>query len=272
LRVSGKDAQDFLQNLITTDVDGLPAEEARPGALLTPQGKILFDFLIWRDGDAFVLETDAEQREPLIRRLTMYKLRAAVDLAPGPEGVTVFWGEDAASGSITDGAFAKAGVALSRSAGNETKGASVLPEDAYHGLRTAAGLPVSGADFALQDAFPHDVLFDKSGGLSFRKGCYVGQEVVSRMQHRGTARRRTVLVRAQGPLPPSGTEITADGKPVGSLGTVLGENGLAIVRIDRVGDALARNVPLLAGGVPVELTLAPWTELNFPTEAQEADH
>ncbi len=277
IRISGTDAQDFLQNLITTDVDGLPEREARPGALLTPQGKILFDFLIWRDGAGFMLETDLEQRDALIRRLTMYKLRAAVELLPDAQGVTVFWGEDSGRGSILDAAFAKAGVALSRSAGQVDlaqdlqEAAEGNGEQAYHALRITAGLPVSGRDFALQDAFPHDLLFDKSDGVSFRKGCYVGQEVVSRMQHRGTARRRTVVVSAEAALPAPGTDIMAADKPVGTLGSVEDKSGLAIVRIDRVGDALSRGLPLLAAGVPVRLDLPGWTGLNFPTETQEAE-
>jgi len=268
IRLTGKDAQDFLQGLITTDIDSLPEGEARPGALLTPQGKILFDFLIWRDGEGFFVETETAQREALMRRLTMYKLRAAVEIAAGPQdGVSVFWGEDAGKGAVTDAAFAKAGIALTRAPGKLDDG----PEAAYHVLRTEAGIPMSGHDYALQDAFPHDVLLDQTNGLSFRKGCYVGQEVVSRMQHRGTARRRVAIVSGEAALPASGTEITAGGKPVGTLGSVFGNKGLAIVRIDRVGDALARGVPLSAGDVAVSLTLPAWSGLSFPVEAEEAE-
>lgn len=268
IRISGKDAQDFLHSLITTDVEGLPEKEARPGALLTPQGKILFDFLIWRDGEGFVVETDAGQRDALAKRLTMYKLRAAVDLAALPDdGVTVFWGDEADQGAIVDGGFAKAGTALSRTPGRHTDG----PAEAYQALRIAAGLVVSGEDYALQDAFPHDILLDKNGGLSFRKGCYVGQEVVSRMQHRGTARRRVAHVAADAALPAAGTEITANGKPVGTLGSVSDKNALAIVRIDRVGDAVANGVPLLAGDVEVTIALPAWTGLTFPAEAEGAE-
>jgi folate-binding protein YgfZ len=272
IRLTGKDAQDFLQGLITTDIDGLPEGEARPGALLTPQGKILFDFLVWRDGDGFVIETESAQRDALMRRLTMYKLRAAVDIAAGPEnGVTVFWGDDvdkaSGAGAVKDAAFAKAGIALTRAPGKQADG----PEEAYHALRIEAGVPMSGHDYALQDAFPHDVLLDQTNGLSFRKGCYVGQEVVSRMQHRGTARRRVAIVSGEAALPASGTEIIAGGKPVGTLGSVSGNKGLAIVRIDRVGDALAHGVPLSVGEVTVSLALPAWSGLSFPVKAEEAE-
>ncbi|MGO8079293.1 CAF17-like 4Fe-4S cluster assembly/insertion protein YgfZ [Rhizobium leguminosarum] len=268
LFVSGAEAQSFLQNLITTDIAALGADEARPGALLTPQGKILFDFMIWQDGDGYMIETDAGQRDGLLKRLTMYKLRAAVTLVPSTEeGVTASWGEDAEGArGARDSRFAKAGVTLTRRAGRHGDGAEAL----YDVLRISHGIVTSGSDFALQDAFPHDVLMDFNGGLSFRKGCYVGQEVVSRMQHRGTARRRVVTVSAATDLPGTGTEITAAGKPVGTLGSVDGGNGLAIVRIDRAGAAMAAGTPLLAGDTPVSLVLPAWSGLVFPTSGDEA--
>ena len=262
VRVSGADAEAFLQNLITTDVVSLPDAEARPGALLTPQGKILFDFMIWRDGAAFLMETDADQTDALVRRLTMYKLRAPVDIAAvDEEGVEVVWGEDGDVAGPVDSRFAKIGVRLVRLAGHS---ATDVPTADYERLRVEAGAAVSGVDFALSDAFPHDVLMDLNGGLSFRKGCYVGQEVVSRMQHRGTARRRLVQIVAETALPPSGTDITAGGKTIGTLGTVTGQSGLAIVRTDRVGAALASGTPLAAGDVSVTAQLPEWTGLSFP--------
>ncbi|MEK1892326.1 MAG: folate-binding protein YgfZ [Rhizobium sp.] len=264
IRVSGSEAQSFLQNLITTDIAALSADEARPGALLTPQGKILFDFMIWRDGDGFVIETDDHQRDALLKRLTMYKLRAAVDLSPAGEGVTVSWGNT--NNGLADSRFIKAGITLVRKPGQH--GTDDL--EAYDAMRIANGIAVSGQDYALQDAFPHDVLMDFNGSLSFKKGCYVGQEVVSRMQHRGTARRRVVTVKAEVALPPSRTEITAAGKPVGALGSVVGKGGLAIVRIDRAGEAMAAHTPLLAGDTSVTLELPAWTGLTFPSTADEA--
>ena len=137
-------------------------------------------------------------------------------------------------------------------------------------LRIASGIVVSGADYVPQDAFPHDVLLDRNGGLSFKKGCYVGQEVVSRMQHRGTPRRRVVIVSAETALPPSGTTITANEKAIGALGTVQGRSALAIVRIDKAGEAMANEIPLLAGEVAVSVVLPEWTGLTFPTSADEA--
>ncbi|WDZ77688.1 folate-binding protein YgfZ [Ensifer adhaerens] len=267
--VSGKDAEDLLQGLITTDLDALAPDEARPGALLTPQGKILFDFMISRDGDGLRLETAREQVEALLKRLAMYKLRSAVNLSIDTSAaVTVIFDEAAPDGAYRDHRFEKAGIALFRAysdAAGDTAGVEELER-----LRIAAGIASAGSDYAAQDAFPHDVLLDKNGGLSFKKGCYVGQEVVSRMQHRSTPRRRIVIVAAETALPPTGTTITADGKAIGTLGTVQGRSALAIVRIDKAGEAMAHDVPLLAGEVPVRLVLPEWTGLTFPTSADEA--
>ena len=262
IRVSGTGATEFLQNLITTDVEALGSGEARPGALLTPQGKILFDFLISRAGDGYLLETDAEQQDALTRRLTMYKLRAPVDLkAEGKKGISLYWNEAAPEGSVQDARFAKAGVALHRLPGPSASGET----STYDALRVAHGIASSGIDYALQDAFPHDVLMDVNDGVSFRKGCFVGQEVVSRMKHRGKARRRVVRVSAESTLPASGTDILAGGKPMGALGTVSGNNALAIIRIDRAADAMASGLEITAGGVPVSVALPEWSGLSFPS-------
>ncbi len=267
ISVTGKDAEDLLQGLITTDLDQLPADEARPGALLTPQGKILFDFIVTRDADGLRLETGVEQAEALLKRLTMYKLRAAVTLAlTSPAPVTV--SRDADAGGYRDYRFTAAGTPLYRHYGDVPDAAS--DTTGYEDLRIASGIAVSGADYALQDAFPHDVLLDLNGGLSFRKGCYVGQEVVSRMQHRGTARRRVVLVAGDGPLPDTGTPITVNDRPIGTLGSVSGRSGLAIVRIDKAGEAMAEGRPILCGPVAVSLSLPGWSGLSFPGAADEA--
>lgn len=261
IEITGKDAQEFLNNLITTDVETLQPDEVRAGALLTPQGKILFDFLVSRHEDGFVLETDSSQLDALVRRLTMYKLRAAVDIKSGAqEGISVFWDSETPAAAKLDSRFAKAGIQLYRLAGSSATGSV----DDYDDLRITAGVVHSGLDYALQDAFPHDVLMDVNDGVSFKKGCFVGQEVVSRMKHRGTARRRVTIVAADSTLPASGTELTANGKPLGTLGTVCGNKALAIVRIDRVAEAVAANTPVLAADIPVTLSLPQWSGLAFP--------
>ncbi len=261
IRVSGTGATDFLQNLITPDLDSLPNGEARAGALLTPQGKIMFEFLIWRSDDGYVLETGSDQQDQLLRRLTMYKLRAPVQLtADEQSGVSVYWDETAPAGAVKDSRFSKAGIDLYRMPGTS----SAQDASSYHQLRVAHGIVVAGLDYQLQDAFPHDVLMDVNEGVSFRKGCFVGQEVVSRMKHRGTARRRVVTVTADTDLPDSGTEILAAGKPLGVLGTVCGKQGLAIIRTDRAADAMASGADITAGSATVTVALPGWSGLSFP--------
>ena len=142
--------------------------------------------------------------------------------------------------------------------------------EAWDRLRIAHGVAESGSDYEAGDAFPHDVLLDQNEGVGFRKGCYVGQEVVSRMQHRGTARRRVLLVRGEAPLPASGTELTVDGRSIGALGTVVGAEGLAILRIDKAKEAIDAGTPILAGEVPVAVSIPPGVGFGFP-EAAAAD-
>ncbi|MGP2491831.1 CAF17-like 4Fe-4S cluster assembly/insertion protein YgfZ [Mesorhizobium sp. PUT5] len=266
ITVSGPDAEHFLQNILTVDLEALKPGEAKPGALLSPQGKILFDFLVSRVGEnGFCLECRADVADDFMRRLTLYRLRAKAEIAKADQGlVAISWDDDSAfsetdSPWLVDMRFA--GGAVRRSYG-EAGGEGDLA--AWHAFRIAHGVAEGGEDYQLGDAFPHDVLLDQTGGVGFRKGCYVGQEVVSRMQHRGTARRRVLLVSAEAPLPAPGTELTVDGRPVGTLGSTSGMSGLAIARIDRVKAALDAGKPILAADVPVALSIPDWATFSFP--------
>ena len=271
IRLEGADAQHFLQNLITTNVDAIEPGEAWPAALLTPQGKILFDFLISKSGETgYDCDIRTDQTADFIRRLTLYKLRAAVEFnLLKDQPVIAGWDGEAPQGALRDRRFPEAArVWRLYAAGSELDAEPA----AWNALRIAHGVAESGSDFALSDVFPHDVLMDRNGGVDFRKGCYVGQEVVSRMQHRGTARRRVVTLTAQSDLPArpgndnsneDELSILAGGKPVGSLGSTAGGSALAIVRTDRVADALSQGTPLTVGETRVTLSLPGWTGLSF---------
>lgn len=261
VRITGPDAEKLLQDVLTPDLGKLDGGNALPGALLTPQGKIMFDFVIGRDGaDGFLIDIDREHAEAFAKRMALYKLRAKAEIGID-EALTVgaCWREKPPEGALRDLRF-RENEPVYRLYGNDIQGND---RDGYTRLRLAHGVAESGADFALSDVFPHDVLMDLNGGVSFRKGCFVGQEVVSRMQHRGTARRRLALVTADEALPASGTEITAGGKTIGTLGTVLGSDGLAIVRTDRAGSAVDAGTPVTAGDVTVRLSLPEWTGLQM---------
>ncbi|MEO3998647.1 folate-binding protein YgfZ [Mesorhizobium sp. CAU 1732] len=274
--IDGPDAEHFLQNILTTDLDALGAQEAKPGALLTPQGKILFDFVISRNGaTGFRLDSRAEIGDDFIRRLAMYRLRAKVEISKAEQQlVAARWDFDSVASRpesiwLTDSRF-PAGAKVERGYG-EAFAATDATEADWTALRVAHGIVESGSDYALSDAFPHDVLFDEIGGVGLRKGCYVGQEVVSRMQHRGTARRRVMLVSAGTDLPPGGTDVRANDRSIGTLGSAAGGNGLAIMRIDRVKDALAAGHAITADGVPVTLSIPPWARYTFPVDAAAGD-
>ncbi|WP_312794114.1 folate-binding protein YgfZ [Tianweitania sp.] len=269
--VTGPEAEDFLQNILTLDLLTLQAGEARPGALLTPQGKILFDFLISRINGGFRLECRSDIAADFARRLMMYRLRAKVEISVEDESlVQIGWGDKSASSqsgsSVLDRRFPD--VSVSRFYDADLSASAAL--DKWAAFRVAQGVAESGSDYELSDAFPHDVLLDQNGGVGFKKGCYVGQEVVSRMQHRGTARRRMLIATADAALPAFGTPITVDGRPVGTMGSSTGASGLALVRLDKVKSAVDRGVPLLAGETSVTLSIPAWAKFGFP-EATAAE-
>jgi folate-binding protein YgfZ len=272
ISVSGPDAEHFLQNIVTADLDTLKQSEAKPSALLAPQGKILFDFLVSRNGaDAFRLECRADVADDFVRRLTLYKLRAKVEISKQDESlVTVSWGSDS-SPSETDSSWLRdMRFPLSAPAWRSYEAREAGDVSAWHAFRIANGVAESGADYALGDAFPHDVLLDQMSGVGFRKGCYVGQEVVSRMQHRGTARRRVLIVSGDALLAP-GSEIVANGRPIGTLGSTSGGKGLAILRIDRVKDALDAGQTIQAGGVAVTVAIPDWAAFKYPEQTSSED-
>ena len=270
IALSGPDAEHFLQNIVTVDLDALAAAEARPGALLTSQGKILFDFLVSRAGEnALVLECRADVADDFVRRLMLYRLRAKVDISRQKQApVAISWETDSTADSpgLHDKRFTDRIFRFHR--GLPAADADVA---AWHAFRIASGVAESGTDYELGDAFPHDVLLDELGGVGFRKGCYVGQEVVSRMQHRGTARRRFLIADAETDLPAPGTAVTAGGRSIGALGSVSGPDGLALVRIDKVAEAMRDGIPILAGDVPVHLEIPGWAKFTFPQDAAAGD-
>ena len=245
VEVLGEGRIPFLDGLLSCDME-------RPdgplyGALLTPQGKIVADMVVFREAERVALDVPAVAADDLVRRLMLYRLRAPVTIRRTAEVVL------AGAGGPPDPRGALGARAIAAAGSGE--------RTAYDLARTELCIPAATIDFALLEAFPHDANMDVSGGVDFAKGCFVGQEVVSRMKHRGTARRRTVRVAADAPLPPTGTPLTLAGKPVGRLGTVVGTRGLALVRIDRVGaEAEAGEVPVRLSppdGAPFALGMPP---------------
>jgi hypothetical protein len=274
VRVTGPAARTFLQGLITNDIDKAKPGGAIHAGLLTPQGKILFDFFVVPAADGFLLEIAKAKAGELAQRLGFYKLRAQVEIAEDPSfAVAAAWG---APPKLPEGAMIYADprlpglgqrILLPADADPRDLDCTLAIEDEYHAHRISLGVPEAGRDYAFGDAFPHEAMFDQLAGVDFNKGCFVGQEVVSRMEHRGTARKRIVGVEGEGPLPRSGTEITAGDLPIGTLGSVSGSSGLALLRLDRAEEAKAAGQPLRAGEVTVALRIPAWARLKTPAPA-----
>ena len=267
VKVAGEDARSFLNGLVTADVTLVGPGSGRFGALLTPQGKIVVDFLITEapsgHGGGFLIDCPRVLAQALADKLGFYKLRAKVTVENLSNALGVIAAWDGTPAIKPDLAFSDprsealglrilAPEALAPKVA-ELIGAELVDAKAYEAHRIASGTPRGGLDFMYGDAFPHETNMDRLHGVDFDKGCYVGQEVVSRMQHRGTARTRTVRVTLDDFAPEPGTAILAGDKQVGTIGSTAGQTGLALVRTDRVADALQAGVPLTAGGLTLHL-------------------
>ena len=268
VKVSGEDARNFLNGLVTTDVTLVRPGLGRFGALLTPQGKITVDFLITEapsgHGGGFLIDCPRALAPGLATKLGFYKLRAkvAVENLSDDLGVMAVWdGEPAVKPDLTfaDPRNASLGwrILVPEPLAQKVAdliGAELVEASSYEAQRIGAGVPRGGLDFIYGDAFPHETNMDRLHGVDFDKGCYVGQEVVSRTQHRGTARTRTLRVTLDGPAPEAGSAILAGEKPVGTMGSSADGIGLALIRIDRAADAREAATPLMSGGLAVRLT------------------
>ncbi|HML90888.1 folate-binding protein [Methyloceanibacter sp.] len=270
LRVTGADAKTFLQGLLTNDMEKTDSGSAIHAGLLSPQGKILFDFFVVPSKGGYIIDAPKDALGDLAKRLSFYRLRADVAIDEAPDvAVAAAWG---GAPTIPAGAIVYADPRLA-----ELGMRALLPDDIsvddlacaaaraedYHAHRIALGVPQGGRDYAYGDAFPHEALFDQLNGVDFKKGCYVGQEVVSRMEHRGTARKRIVPVVGDGPLE-SGIELMAGDLPAGEIGSVDGTRGLALLRLDRAAKAEAQGVPLRAGEVAITLHLPAFATFGLP--------
>ena len=284
VRVAGPDAEKLLQDVITNDLAALASSPAIHAALLTPQGKILFDFIVVKATDGFRLETAANKTAELVKRLAMYRLRAKVEIADVSTDYRVLaaWGPAPHSFGDTTGtltfvdprlpALGLRILADARFAADIASATNAMdvPAQDYHAHRIALGVPEGGKDYAYGDAFPHEADFDQLHGVSFTKGCFVGQEVVSRMQHRGGARKRIVPVMGDAPLT-TGAEVRAGAATIGTIGSVAGTRALGLIRLDRAAEAQIKGERLMAGDVRISLVKPAWASFELaPAAAAEA--
>jgi folate-binding protein YgfZ len=150
-------------------------------------------------------------------------------------------------------------------------GADLVEPSIYEAHRIALGVPRGGLDFIYGDAFPHETDMDQFGGVDFDKGCFVGQEVVSRIEHRGSARARIVPVSFDSFAPEAGTPVSVGDKTIGTLGSTTQGRGLAMLRLDRAADALAAGQPFIAGGIEIRLVKPAWAQFAWPGEAKAVE-
>lgn len=287
VKVAGDDARHFLNGLATTDIGKVAPGQARFAALLTPQGKIIVDFIAAEagpdDGGGFFLDCPKALAPMLVEKLTFYKLRAkiSIDDLSAALGVMAVWNS---GGAIPDSEY---GLSYAdprlpdlgtrvilppdlATAAAADLGASLADADAYDAHRIALGVPRGGQDFSYLDTFPHEADMDQLGGVDFAKGCYIGQEVVSRVEHRATARKRVVPIVYDDAAPVQGITVMAGDKEIGMLGSAVKGRGLALLRLDRVADALASATPLIAGGVEIRVVKPAWATFPWPGEAKAA--
>lgn len=257
ISIEGDDATAFLQSLVTNDVSNLKEAEAAYAALLTPQGKIHAEFFVVRTVDGFLLDCAANRRAGLLSKLGFYKLRSKVRIAPRDE-VDVGVSHDASLPiAYVDPRLTELGKRLIVPKGSMPHAAG------YDNWRLSLG--VADSDELGEDRiFPHEANFDLLHGVDFAKGCYVGQEVVSRMQHRATVRSRILPLQFQGAAMP-GVEIMAGEKPVGMVLAVSAQRGLALMRLDRLAEA---RDALLTAGVSTAVQIPAWMQGKIRIESE----
>ncbi len=259
-RFSGPEAQKLLFDVVT----GRLVAEPGPAvwwALLSPQGKLQAEGLSgWADG-AFWLDVDASVAEAFLKKMKLYRLRAKVEIDDLRATHAVGWNLDGSGAGIVHADPRGLGARVVAELG---EAAAWAPDDVtFARHRIAAGVPEQGADFGIDEVFAHDIGLDLLDGIDFVKGCYIGQEVVSRMKHRGTARRRPVIV--SGIAASAGTPVLAGSREAGTIGEVVDGQAVAILRLDRITDAAAVTV----AGKPVTLSLPGYAKYQFGDASAE---
>lgn len=263
IAVTGPDALGFLQNLLTQDLEGLPAGGVRYAALLSPQGKVSADMFAWGCADGLLLDADPARGADLLRKLTMYKLRANVALADVSTTHSILVSEARFDGASADPRLAALGW---RKVSDEA-----APEGAtdYEQRRIALGVPDLARDAGADEVFAGEALLEELNGVAFDKGCFVGQENVSRMKRRATTRKKFCPITFDGEAIAFGTPVLAGEAEIGTVRTGGAGRALALLRLDRALEAQAAGKALTAADRPVSLAPPPW--LILPQREGEAE-
>ncbi len=233
LLVAGEDRRPFLQGLISNDINKVAEGKAIWAAFLTPQGKFLCDLFIAERGEAFLVDVESGYRDDFQRKLMMFRLRSKITVTAPDLGVWAFWGEAAPAGglSVADPRLAEMG---GRIYAEQAPTASEAAFAEWDRLRITQGLPDGSRDMVQDHAIVLEDGFDELGGVDFQKGCYLGQELISRMKHRSLVKKRLLPVTIEGEAPPAGTPVTHGGAEAGEMRSSVGTDGLARLRLDAV--------------------------------------
>jgi tRNA-modifying protein YgfZ len=253
IRVSGPDAVTFLDNLLTQNVPRLAQARMLYGALLSPQGKVITDMTLWDDGGAIILETHASRAPDLLRRLTMYKLRSQVTLEDITASHEVLWSDVAFENAAPDSRLPALGWRALAARSETAHG-----DDAYDAHRLAFGAPDLARDAGIEEVFAGEALLEEFNGVDFQKGCFVGQENVSRMKRRATTRRKFCPVVFEGPPPAPGAPVTAGAAELGQIRTGRDGRAIALLRLDRALKAQHDGVEITAEGREMRLDPPSW--------------
>jgi tRNA-modifying protein YgfZ len=252
IRVSGADAAGFLDKLLTHNLEQLDHSGVQYAALLSPQGKLVADMLVWADGEGIVVEADPARGPGLLARLKMYKLRAAVGIEDVTGRLQILFAPEVFEGARADPRFPKGELGWRMLCAREAR---EFPDgaEAYDTQRLALGVPDLARDAAPEEVFALEALLEELNGVDFQKGCFVGQENVSRMKRRATTRKKFCPINFDGPALAPGTPVMAGDAEVGAVRSGVAGRALALLRLDR---ALGQG--LRAGGIEVLLDPPPW--------------
>ncbi len=262
-KISGPDATHLLHDVLTPTVaeDGA----ARWYGLLAPQGKLLAEGLIGWAENAYWLDVPTAVADNFFKRMKMYRLRAKLEIEDLSETHAVGWSAEAPKMGIAHADTRTSGLGYRVIAPVE-ESADWADGTRQAATRIASGIAEMGPDFGPDEVFPHDIGMDHLGGVDFKKGCYVGQEVVSRMQHRGTARRRPVIVSGLAAAK-TGDTLSVDGKSIGAIGTPVDGKAVATARIDKISGPDLATV----NGEPVSLALPSWARYGFAAPGGDSE-
>lgn len=260
LSLTGPDTLALLERTVTHKVEAWETGEARYGALLTPQGKVIADYIAHRAADGVFIDVHEDAADDLLKRLKMFRLRSAVEITRDATRL---------SAAGEEGAPDPRSPALPRRAVMEA-GAAPEVMTGWDALAIAAGIPEWGRDYRAAEVFPTDINMDLMNGVDYKKGCFVGQEVASRMKRKGLIRKRTLHLLGAGLE--TGADVRAGSAVIGAITSHSGGDGLALVRTDRLARAISVHEQVTVNDAPAEISGTAWLSAEIEAHLETPTH